>query len=137
MGRAVIITALIFSSFQLFGQSDANVHTLSVGYYGYFLYEPGFKIASQHPVKEWKPAESDRKNPVTSQNLFISPQVAVFWRPKSNTNLLLNADFGLKRLKMKRNRYSAFSMGLGYLMQSEILSTTISLSDGSTIDKER
>lgn len=81
--------------------------------------------------------ERDKKNPVVAQSLFVSPQLAAFWRPQSSSNLFVNADFGFRRLKEKRHRYSAFSIGLGYLMQSQILSTTVSLSDGSLNDNNR
>lgn len=135
--KQVILLLFICPCFSLYGQSAPKNHTLSFGYYGYFFYQPGFKIATQHPLKKWQMPERDKKNYVTQQHVFISPQLAVFWRPQSNTNLLVNADIGFERQKMKRHRYSAFSIGLGYLMQWEILSATVSLGDGSLKNKNR
>ena len=99
---------------------------ISIAYFSQFGFQPGAKIATEFKLKELSPSTQATKH----RHLFISPQIGFFVRPQNNTNLLFNADVGIKQQKEGRSSFSAFSLGLGYLHQLQISTVAIQLGDG-------
>ena len=112
MKNTIVFIVLLFTSSLLFAQTPKKGIPLSVGYYGHFLIQPGVKIGTHFNFKEWETENVGKKGAfIKSKNLFVSPQIGYFARPKNNINLLINADVGYKKIKRERNSYSAWSIG--------------------------
>ena len=122
MKNTLLSFLLLIAAFSLTGQS-AGI-PISVAYFGQFGFQPGGKIAVAFPLKA-----VNAKMP-TANNLFVSPQIGFFVYPKNNSNVLLNAEVGIKKQKKGKSGFSAFSIGLGYLHQFQISRITIQLGDG-------
>lgn len=112
---------------QLIAQEAQNELPISVGYFGQFGFQPGVKVGTQFTLKSW----SVSQQPNLQKSYFLSPQAGFFTWPEKNTNYLLNLEVGHQRLKSLNGRYFSYSIGLGYLLQSQIVGQRINLSDGS------
>ena len=138
MKKTTLIYALLFTSSLVFSQNKSEGLPISVGYFGNFLIQPGAKIGAQFSLNKWETEHEGKKGNYTKEKrIFVSPQVAFFSRPGNNMNLLVNADIGYQRKKMNQGSYSAVSLGLGYLLESQVVSIVYNLSDGSIKEKIR
>lgn len=112
----------------LSAQNASRNFPVSIGYLGNLGYQPGVKVGTQFDLKNWK-TEAIKFTKLKS--FYISPQVGLYIYPNVHTAYFVNADFGYKRVKSHKQKYSAFSIGLGYLNQSQITDWKVSLRDGS------
>lgn len=101
-----------------------------VGLTGHFLSQPGLSIAYQLELKEWEKSE------IKKRSLFIRPGVSIFSRINYNTNIVAGSEIGIKMAKTDKNFYSSFGLGGNYLLQSEVLFTTVNL-QGEVVSKKR
>ena len=97
---------------------------ISISYFSAFGFHPGAKIGTQFDLKNW---ETEAKQ----KSFFVSPQIGFYSRPNIHISYLVNADFGYKRVKSEKQKYSAWSIGLGFLNQAQVVSQQVNLSDGS------
>lgn len=129
----IVLLTLAFSSVKVTAQTS-----MSFGYIAPFGVEPGLNLASNIYARQTtKPIVTDL--PILSKYInkgFWQPQVAFFTRPKYNSNLLLSMGRGIKRNKRGSKSYSTASLGVGYLAQFEIVTTTVQLGSAD-IEKER
>ena len=113
-------------------QTPGNL-TISAGYFGHFAIWPGAKVGLHYDLKQWS---KDKPKGVKTTTLFVSPQAGFYTRPRFHTTYLINGEAGIRRQREDKKAYSAFSGGLGYLAQMEIMTITVNLS-GETTGKER
>ncbi len=134
MKNTILIFILLFASISLFSQTEKTTLPISIGYYGPYLIQPGLKIGTSFNLKEWG-VENSKKNEAStrSQSFFISPQIGLFTKPEDHTSFIINADIGYQAKKI----YSAFSIGLGYLAEFEIISISLNLGTGEIDRKNR
>ena len=125
--KNLLFIYLLLSNFGLLGQSTIEKQPISIAYFGQFAIEPGLKISTEFDLNKWATQRLQAKN----KHLFISPQLGFFVRPNNNTNVLLNADIGIKKQKEGKSAFSAFSLGLGYLHQFQVSAVTVQLGDGN------
>ena len=127
MNRKNLFLLCLFlgANFWLNGQTTPR--PISIAYFGQFAIEPGLKISTEFGLNKWTTDKLKAKN----KQLFISPQLGFFVRPDNNSNLLLNADIGIKKQKEGKSGFSAFSLGLGYLHQFQISAIEVQLGDGN------
>ena len=118
---------LLAISMGVFSQNSKNI-PISIGYLGNLGYHPGLKVGTQFDLKNW---ETEAEKFTKLQSFYVSPQVGFYVYPNVHTGYIVNADFGYKRIKNHKNKYSAFSIGLGFLNQSQIIERRVKLSDGS------
>lgn len=112
---------------------------LAIGYFAPWGVEPGISVGIDRYYKfigESEAGTEGEERPTIQFKSFYRPQLAFFSRPKYNNNLLFSTDFGIIRMNNKAHRHVSLSVGLGYLSQHEIVTTTVSL-DGSGIEKTR
>jgi hypothetical protein len=130
------LTTFIFSLivFNLFAQQAKKDIPIFVGYYGAYVIHPGIKTGLVLNIKEWRKEKRDISK---QRNLFISPQIGLFVRSNNHTGFLLNMDGGYKLWNKTGNFYTAPSIGLGGLLISQILSSTIDLGTGEISKRER
>ena len=114
----------------LVSQPSPQVLPVSIAYLGNNAIYPGFKVGVQFDVKNWD-------NDVREKSFYLSPQMGFFSRPENHNSFWLNLEGGLTRRKQGRSGYSAFSLGLGYLLQSQLLSYSVNLSTGERSNKVR
>ena len=124
----VIIVCFILAN-QIFAQDESRKNNLSIGYFGSIAYRPGVKIGSQFSLKKW---ETKMEGYSKLKSFYVSPQIGFYIYPNVHTGYLLNTDVGYKRVKDKTGKYSALSIGLGFLVQSHITERKINLRDGSS-----
>ena len=128
MKNFLILLSIIVSSSSLAAQTQSKKVPLSIAYFSQFGYQPGVKIGVQINIKNWK---KNKANHSQLKNLYISPQIGFYTNPNIHTSYLINTDLGYKRIKNCKGTYSAWSLGLTYLLQSQITEWKINLSDGS------
>lgn len=119
----LIITPLISMA-----QFDAPGIPFSIGYYGHYGIQPGIKVGTEISLEA---------RPNLIKQWFISPQLGFFTNPGDRNNYIINTEGGFKKLDTKKNRYHAYSVGLGYMLQSKLNSSAINLGTGNTDSKER
>ncbi len=126
MKNILLICLLLLPSCWLKGQSTMEKPPISIAYFSQFGFQPGVKIATEFNLKELTTETQKAKR----RNLFISPQIGFFSWPNNHSNLLLNADIGIKRQKENKSSFSALSLGLGYLHEFQISTVAVQLGDG-------
>lgn len=131
MKETLITLLFIGMSCQLFAQTPSKDIPVFIGFMGYSGWHPGIKIGTQFDFKKWNGLAEDSTK---LKNLYVSPQLGIYAYPNVQTGYLINADVGFKRIKRHKQNYSAFSIGLGFLNQSQITDIKVNLNDGS---KER
>ncbi len=132
------ILFLTIISFSLFAQKEKREIPLVIGVYAPYTVQPGGKIGTEISFKEWKTEKTCKETTYTNvKSLFVSPQIALFVRPKNHISLLINSEVGFKYIKEKRNLYTAYSIGLGYLNAFQIVTATVDLSTGELYDRIR
>ncbi len=134
----IIFIVLLISCNTAIAQTESKGIPVFVGYFGPYIIQPGIKIGTHFDVKEWQTEKTKKKGDfIRKQGLFVSPQIGAFTRINNHTSFLLNADFGYKRQKEGRAFYSAYSIGLGYLIESQIIFSSIDLGSGNVNSKDR
>ena len=128
MKKIVILLMFFILGNQIFTQNESKNIPTSIGYLSNLGYQPGPKIGTQFNLKNW---ETEAEKLTKQKSFYVSPQIGFFVYPNVNTSYLVNADLGYKRVKSHMNNYSAFSVGLGFINQSQITKRKINLSDGS------
>ncbi len=128
MKNILIILLLSLLSNSNFAQTASNRIPISIGYFSFLGFQPGAKIGTAFQWKKW---ETETEKFTKHKSFFISPQIGFFTRPNIHTSYLVNADLGYKRVKSHKQRYSAWSIGLAYLNQSQITSWQVRLTDGT------
>jgi len=129
MKKAIILLMCFVLSNQIFAQNESRIENVSIGYLGNVGYRPGIKVGTQFSLKKWETPINDYTK---LKSFYVNPQVGFYTYPKVHTGYVVNADFGYKRIKDNTQQYSAFSIGLGGLLQSQITKRAISLTDGSS-----
>ncbi|MEM8908685.1 MAG: hypothetical protein AAGD05_12620 [Bacteroidota bacterium] len=125
--KNIVLLALILFWVKL-GHSQNQKLPISVSYLGQLAYQPGLKIGSHFELKNWT---TTAKQFTKLKSFYISPQIGFFTQPNAHTSYLINADFGYKRIKSHNQKYSAWSIGLAYMLQSQIIEWQVHLNDGS------
>lgn len=119
----IIIVILIISSTVNAQNQDKNF-PITIGYFSQAGWQPGAKIGTQ---LKWKTWETETR----SKQLLASPQIGFYTYIDVHTSYLLNIDVAYQSMKKNKPGYSAWSIGLGYMNQSQITERKINLSDGS------
>ncbi len=131
--KNITLLAFLFICVTSFSQNDfQRKKPISIGYFGHYYFHPGIKIGTQYDWRSWEKVKEKKKGPKTKlKSLFISPQLGFYSHFGNHAGLLLNADFGYQRIKMKRGFYSAYSIGLGLINHINAGTTYIPQEDGS------
>jgi len=116
MKKILILFILFVLGNQIVAQTESKNIPISVGFMSH-IWHPGVKIGTQFDLKNWE-RETEK-------------QIGFYVYPNTHTGYLVNTDFGYKKIKSHKQKYSAFSIGLGFLNQSQITDVKINLSDGS------
>lgn len=119
----IIMMILMLSSTADAQNQDKNI-PISIGYFSQAGWQPGAKIGTQ---LKWKTWETETR----SKQLLASPQIGFYTYIDVHTSYLLNIDVAYQSMKKNKPAYSAWSIGLGYMNQSQITERSINLSDGS------
>lgn len=130
----IFIVIVLLSNLSLVAQQQNKVIPLSIGLYNPYFIQPGIKIGTAFNLKKW---EIDTSDKIKSGSLFASPQMGIFTRLQNHVSYMLNLDLGYNAINNKRRFYIAPSLGLGYLITDQVLSTTIDLSNGNIVGKDR
>ncbi|MCP3930447.1 MAG: hypothetical protein GY705_15250 [Bacteroidetes bacterium] len=134
MKNTLILFVLFAFGNHIFAQTESKGIPVFVGYFGPYAIQPGIKIGTHFDVKEW---QSGKREKIRKQSLYVSPQIGAFTQINNHTSFFSNADFGYKRQKEEAAFYSAYSIGLGYLTEFQILSSTLDLGSGEVSGKVR
>ena len=116
--KITVFTTLLFLGLQAQAQEQPNGNSwLSAAYFGHGAIRAGAKVSYGFHLFKNKPGNG----------VYLSPQIAVFGRPKFYTGHLLNAEIGWQRPNSNKRWQQSFSAGLGYLYQRDWLSYTVNL----------
>ena len=130
-----ILLFLFFTCNFVNAQSNSNQFPISISYFGQFIVQPGLKIGTEFNLKNWE--NTSPKTKITNRQFYLSPQVGYFNVPNVHSGLIFNVDVGYKKLRANPLSYSAFSIGLGYLAQSRVLTISTNLGTGEVDSRER
>ena len=128
MKYIINISLILILGTQVVAQTTSKKTPISIGYFGHLAYQPGMKIGAQFDLKSWKKGSEEA---AITKSFYVSPQIGLYTYPTVHTSYLANADFGYKRVKSRSQKYWAFSIGLGFLNQSQITERRVNLNDGS------
>ncbi len=126
----ILILILFFTSKKINAQTTSNQMPISISYFGHFVTQPGLKIGTEFNLKQLENTSRDEKSKVQNRQLYLSPQIGYFNLSNVHSGLMFNVDIGYKKLRANLLSYSAFSIGLGYLAQSRILTFSTNLGNG-------
>ncbi|MFT5820790.1 MAG: hypothetical protein ACI8ZM_002038 [Crocinitomix sp.] len=132
MKRLFSLLTILFICLTTFGQLPK---TIEFGYLGHFSYQPGMKLGLQFDLKSWE-KELKKKSDTRSTVFFVRPSIGTFSRINYNLNLSTGIDGGLELNKASKSFFHKYSLGLNYLMHSELNSITVNL-EGKVINKDR
>ncbi|MEO0731943.1 MAG: hypothetical protein AAFZ52_03840 [Bacteroidota bacterium] len=127
MQQLLIAVLLLLLSSPVCAQTTPGKLPVSIAYLGHFGYQPGAKIGTNFNLLFLE----GNRNPQRIRRLYLSPQLGLFTWPERHTSYLANLDFGLKNRHPKKNKYTAYSCGLGYLHQARITGWRVNLADGN------
>lgn len=133
MKKALILCIFFVLTCQSIAQTKSETIPILVGFMGHAALHPGIKIGTRFNLKSWN---REAENLTKVKSLYISPQMGIYTYPNVHTGYLVNADIGYRRIKSHKQKYSAFSIGFGFLNQSQLTNVTVNLNDGSK-DKNR
>ena len=137
MKNTLTLIALYFLGNALFAQTETSGFPISIGYFSHTGYQPGVKVGTHFDLKNWETEAENKKGDFTKyKSYYVSPQIGFYSWINNHSSFLINADIGYKRIKSRKRNYSAWSVGLGYLNQSQITHWVVHLNDGSK-DKVR
>ena len=122
------MVAGILFTLSLVAQSAGGPFALSLSYFGEYLIRPGVKVGASFNLGTLAGSQAREKQ----WHWRLDPEFATYWRPDVNTNFLINTKGGLVQTSMEGKGASSVSIGLGYLLQSQIISETVSLGSGET-----
>ncbi|OJJ16945.1 hypothetical protein BKI52_29960 [marine bacterium AO1-C] len=136
--KITIFLLLAWCSINAYSQDNDRGLPISIGYFGHYAIQPGLKVGTEIPFKTWEKERSRKKGNVTRvKRLSINPQLAWFTRINRDANYLINAEVMYKTRKKEKGFYTAFTAGLGYLIQSKVESFSINLATGEKTNKQR
>jgi len=133
MKTTLMLFLFLFMSYLTIAQTKSETIPVQIGYLGHTAFQAGIKIGTRFNLKDWN---KEAENYTKAKSLYISPQIGVYTNPNVHISYLVNADIGYRRIKSHKLKYSAFSIGLGFLNQSQITDITININNG-TKDKSR
>lgn len=122
-----LILFFLFST-QANGQEETHNPTLTFGYIGHLGYHPGASIGLKLDLKQWKKKKSN--------TLYIHPKLGYYVWPGYNSSYFIGSDIGIQRSKSDKNLWHSYSLGAGYVLKTEIISTTVNL-QGDIVDRNR
>jgi len=100
--------------------------------------QPGGKISTLITIKHWQSSKVKKEQTFDfTKNLFVSPEIGFFARPKNHISLLINSDIGFRRRKEENRFYTDYALGIGYLSAFQTITTSFSLGTGDVSNKNR
>lgn len=138
MFRFLLVTlALSLTSYSFGQESFLEKKPITVSYFGQMLFHPGIKVGTQYDFREWTTQKEKKKGErIKEKSLFVSPQIGFYSHPRNHSGLIISADVGYQRIKLKRGFYSAYSIGLGYFAQFNA-GTTYTVEADGTVNQKR
>ena len=133
MKKIILFFLLLSVVSQIHAQNQPEGIPISIGYFGHYFIQPGLKIGTAFSLKSWEAKRNDNR----IKAFVISPQIGGFTRPGNHTGILVSAELGYNRQNEKGNSFSTLSIGLGFLTQYDIVSLTVNLGNGDSIEKSR
>lgn len=130
MKKSILILTFLLINTIIFAQNTSNQFPINISYYGHFAYQPGLKIGTSYTFKEWE--NSKKVNQLT-----VNPQVGFFFFPRTSTNLVINTEIAYRIQQIGKSRYSTFSIGFGYMAESQFLGLSTNIGNGNTTKKDR
>ena len=131
MKNLVSILVMFFAFNTMSAQKTSEGIPITIAYFSQAGFQPGLKVGTSWNLREWETEYEHRKGNFTkSKHIMINPQLALFTNPGVYTAVLVNMEFGFSSLKSRRNTFSTWSLGLGYLGQSHVESVIVNLGDG-------
>lgn len=123
MKRQLLSCLLLIMPLFVIGQTVPKKTNLSVGYWGMYTVHPGAKLGLSIPLKDWKiTKDQSRTNNIS---LFIQPEFGVSTHIDYSTSYLANVNVGTKFQRAGKKFYMGAAIGLAYLAQLDVLSTTV------------
>lgn len=110
---------------------------ITAGYLGHSAIFPGGNVGLMIDVKDWQIEKTKGDaSIVKNRSLFVHPQLGLYSRRRKYSSIFFNTEVGVRKQKDGRRFYSAYSLGLGYVGRSEIMSLTVNF-NGEITAKER
>lgn len=103
---------------------------ITLSYYSPFGNQFGSRVGTNF---QFKKDGQERDEHTSHGSIFLHPQVGFFIHPSVSQNYLINTDLGFKRSFSGRQIYFASSIGLGYLLSSEIVGVSVDLGSGELV----
>lgn len=116
-----------------FAQTSVRSTPLRIAYWGNFGLQPGIKAGIDLNLLEWESKKGGNK----VRKIYLNPEIGAFFRRNVHSSFYVGTQIGYQGQPKDSKFYLTYSLGLGYLGESEVFSITYSLSDGSIESRER
>jgi|GEM_PF-6513849 len=136
--KIMLIVSLSLIGFAATAQQGTSNRSLDIGYFGQFLMQPGIRIGKSIPLQSrQKFQELGIRQYDQTRTLFLQPSLGYFQQFRTHRTLIFSADVGytFQKKKPKGHAFHSLALGLGYQLSADLVSYSISLSDGSITDK--
>ena len=121
----------------VYSQNDGRL-PITIGYFGHYAIQPGVKVGTEIRLKTWTKERMRKNRDIVRMKYFsINPQLAWFTRLNQHANYLLNVEAMYHTQGKGKKIYTAFTVGLGYWIQSKVESFSINLATGEKTNKQR
>ena len=127
--KVLLIYLMLSLNGLMLAQGNLHPTEISIGYFGNNGIRPGLKIGTKLNLGAWQRSISEKTR---INQVFLQPEIGFYTWPGVHTTFITNINFGFKKSKGMYQLYSAYSLGVGLINQSQIINIKVDLSDGSS-----
>ena len=136
--KVILVISLFLVGLPGIAQQNTTTSNLDIGYFGQFLIQPGIRIGKSIPLQsrqKFKELGIHQYN--QARILFLQPSLGYFQQFRTHRTLMLSVDVGytFQKKKPKGHTFHSLALGLGYQLGADLVSYSVSLSNGSLAEK--
>lgn len=121
-GLSVLLLLFSLLNHNKVSAQEFKPSSYSVGYFGPIPNEPGLRLAVNFPIKSFEKSA-----------LILNGHIGSFNKKNDNFNALVGAELGWALQKPNSKNRHIFSLGSGYLLQSEVSEFSVNLQGKITV----
>ncbi len=137
--KIILVISLSLTGLAGTAQQNTSTSSLDMGYFGQFLIQPGIRIGKNIPLhSRQKFRELGIRQYHQARILFLQPSLGYYQQFRTHRTLIFSVDVGytFQKKKPKGHAFHSFALGLGYQLSADLVSYSVSLSDGSITDRD-
>lgn len=137
--KIILVISLCLTGIASTAQQNTSTSSLDIGYFGQFLIQPGIRIGKSIPLQSrQKFQELGIRQYNQARILFLQPSLGYYQQFRTHRTLIFSVDVGytFQKKRPKGHAFHSLALGLGYQLSGDLISYSVSLSDGSITDKD-